>query len=86
GINYQLLSTNWLAEVGLGLTIWEGEFEGKSYQWLRWCDEKGELLLIGDEKVALEKQRADEEKQRADQERKRVEYLEEILRSQGINF
>ncbi|MBD2134950.1 Uma2 family endonuclease [Sphaerospermopsis sp. FACHB-1094] len=93
GINYQLISTNWLEEIGLGLTIWEGEFEGKSYQWLRWCDEQGQILLIGDEKVALEKQRADqekqradEEKQRADQERKRVEYLEEILRSQGINF
>ncbi|MDB9452992.1 hypothetical protein [Dolichospermum circinale] len=26
------------------------------------------------------------EKQRADQERKRVEYLEDILRSPGINF
>ncbi|QYX31392.1 Uma2 family endonuclease [Sphaerospermopsis torques-reginae] len=86
GVNYQLLSTNWLEGVGLGLTVWEGEFEGKNYQWLRGCDEKGQLLLIGDEKVAIEKQRANEEKQRADQERKRVEYLEEILRSQGINF
>jgi len=79
GVNYQLLSTNWLEGVGLGLTVWEGEFEGKNYQWLRWCDEKGQLLLTGDEKVAIEKQRAD-------QERKRVEYLEQILRSQGINF
>jgi Uma2 family endonuclease len=79
GINYQLLSTNWLEGVGLGLTVWEGEFEGKNYQWLRWCDEKGQLLLTGDKKIAIEKQRAD-------QERKRVEYLEEILRSQGINF
>jgi hypothetical protein len=86
GATYQLSQTNWLEGVGLGLTLWEGEFEGKTYQWLRWCDAQGNLLLTGDENTKQEKQRAEQEKQRAEQEKQRADYLEEILRSRGIDF
>ncbi|NES07622.1 MAG: hypothetical protein F6K22_35475 [Okeania sp. SIO2F4] len=60
-----------MSQVGLGLIIWHGIFEGKEYDWLRWCDELGNILLTGDE-------RAEQEKQRADR-------LAELLRERGIN-
>ncbi|WP_231636974.1 MULTISPECIES: Uma2 family endonuclease [Planktothricoides] len=37
GTTYEPKTDNWLATVGLGLTLWEGEFEGKQFTWLRWC-------------------------------------------------
>jgi hypothetical protein len=62
---------NWLEQVGLGLALWQGEFKGKTYQWLRWCDREGNLLLTGDE--------------RTKQEHQRTERLAAILRAQGID-
>ncbi|GBF79315.1 Uma2 family endonuclease [Aphanothece sacrum] len=85
-ISYQLQDNYWLEEVNLGLTLWSGEFEGQFYeQWLRWCDRSGNILLTGDEKFELEKQRAEAEKQRAEFEKQRADRLAQILREQGIN-
>ncbi len=40
----------WLEEVGLGLTLWFGEYEGgKPSWWLRWCDLDGQIILTGTE-------------------------------------
>jgi hypothetical protein len=61
---------------GLGLTLWQGSFEGVNTEWLRWCDREGEVLPTGEEKAALEHQRAERERQRA-------EALLELLRSHG---
>jgi phage/plasmid-associated DNA primase len=78
-LSYQLQNNYWLEEVNLGLTLWSGEFEGQFYdRWLRWCDQSGNVLLTGDEKFELEKQRAEAEKQRADR-------LAQLLREQGID-
>lgn len=71
GNNYIERSETWLELAGLGLTLWQGEFEGKTYQWLRWCDRDGNLVLTGDE--------------RAEQEHQRAERLAAILRAQGID-
>jgi hypothetical protein len=35
---YTELENSWMEQVGLGLTLWQGEFEGINYNWLRWCD------------------------------------------------
>lgn len=40
-------------ELGLGLMLWEGEFEGVKHQWLRWCDREGRMLLTGQERAEL---------------------------------
>lgn len=100
GDRYQQLEEAWLESVGLGLTVWQGEFERKRYErWLRWCDREGNLLLTGDEqagqerqqvmrerqRVEQERQRAEQAEQQAAQERQRAERLAELLRSQGIN-
>ncbi|NEP89399.1 MAG: Uma2 family endonuclease [Okeania sp. SIO2C2] len=78
GNSYVDLGNFYLSQVGLGLTIWHGIFEGKEYDWLRWCDDSENILLTGDERAEQEKQRAEQEKQRADR-------LAEILRERGIN-
>lgn len=83
--------STWLEDIGLGLTLWQGSFEGVNTEWLRWCDREGEVLPTGEEKAALEHQRAEREHQRAEaeyqraeRERQRAEALLELLRSHGI--
>lgn len=45
-----VLKQDWqLDQVGLGLTLWEGKFEGLYEQWLRWCDAEENLLFTGEE-------------------------------------
>jgi Uma2 family endonuclease len=45
--------------VGLGVTMWEGSYEdSKPTLWLRWCDDKGELIATGAERSAREAERA----------------------------
>ncbi len=72
GAVYQIIEPSWLPGVGLGLTLWEGEFEGKSARWLRWCDREGALILTGGERAEQERQRAEQADQRAEQERQRA--------------
>lgn len=49
---YILREDYWLEQIDLGLTLWQGTFEGKEYdRWLRWCDRDGNLLLTGDERA-----------------------------------
>jgi Uma2 family endonuclease len=62
----------WLADLKLGLRLWQGPFEGHEDTWLRWHDAKGELLLTGDEVASQERQRAEQERERAEQERNRA--------------
>ena len=50
--NYRLRNDFNLPETCLGLSLWKGEFEKLSKTWLRWENEKGELLLTADEKNA----------------------------------
>ncbi|PSB19811.1 Uma2 family endonuclease [filamentous cyanobacterium Phorm 46] len=42
----------WFPEVGLGLTLWEGEFENVAGTWLRWCYASGAPIPTGDELAA----------------------------------
>jgi Uma2 family endonuclease len=74
-----VISTSWMPEVGLGLTLWEGSFEGKHETWLRWCDQDGNVIPTGAE-------RAEQERQRAEREFDRAERLAALLREHGIAF
>jgi Uma2 family endonuclease len=78
GMRYFETSETWLEQVGLGVTLWEGEFEGRQDFWLRWCYQDGTVLLTGDE-------RAEQERQRAEQAEKRAQLLAERLRAMGID-
>ena len=87
GASYVECTSPWMPDIGLGLRLWEGVYRDLSAQWLRWCDQQGEVIETGIERVEREgrraeqeheraeqeKERADQEKQRADQEKERAE-------------
>lgn len=77
GMRYSETTETWLEQVGLGLTLWRGEFEGRQDVWLRWCYQDGTVLLTGDERAQTAEQRAQTAEQRA-------ELLAEQLRALGI--
>ena len=88
----------WLEDLGLGLTLWLGEFEeNTSRVWLRWCDINGNIYPTGAERakiadrrvkleqsrVKLEQNRADEEKNRAERSEAKAQRLAQRLRELG---
>jgi Uma2 family endonuclease len=75
----------WLETVGLGLKVWEGEFEAVEGTWLRWCDRNQQLIPTGAEAAAIAKQQAELERQRAELEQQKAARLAERLREMGID-
>ena len=75
---YVELNNFFLSQIGLGLTIWHGIFEGLEYDWLRWCDASGNILLTGNELAQQAQQQAEQEKQRAEQEKQRAEQAQQL--------
>ncbi|AFY45159.1 Uma2 family endonuclease [Nostoc sp. PCC 7107] len=78
--------------IGVELGIWQGRYQNVELPWLRWWDEQGNLLLIGDERAEAERQLVEIERQRAEAERQRAEIAEqenarlrERLRALGID-
>ncbi|MBW4432583.1 MAG: Uma2 family endonuclease [Pelatocladus maniniholoensis HA4357-MV3] len=78
GRRYFETSETWLEQVGLGLTLWQGKFEGRQDVWLRWCYQDGTVLLTGDE-------RAEKERLEKEQALQHVQMLAEKLRSLGVD-
>jgi Uma2 family endonuclease len=73
GAGYEPLKDFWMEDFGLGLRLWEGEYENMTSEWLRWCDVKGNVLHSGKELSVVEKIQAEQEKMRADAEQARAE-------------
>ncbi len=67
-------STIWLEDLGIGLGLWEGDFEGVAGRWLRWCDGEGDWLLTDTEQERLARESAE---QRAEQLAQRLRELGE---------
>ena len=53
-----------LLDVELGL--WQGSYQNQEMLWLRWWDEEGNLLLIGDERAELERLRGEQQREIAE--------------------
>lgn len=70
GNRYQEMTETWLEQVGIGLTLWDGVFEGKHDRWLRWCTRDG-VVPTGAE--------------RAERAEARATRLAEQLRALGID-
>ena len=99
GGGYERQGPPWFPELGLGMMLWDGEFEGVRSRWLRWTDAHGELILTGKEAAERERrraeqeqrraeqqqQRAEQERGRAEQERQRADRLAAVLRQAGID-
>ena len=52
-----VLETNpqvWLADLEIGLGLWQGTFEGIPSHWLRWCQEDGTWLLTDTEQAQMQ--------------------------------
>ena len=78
GAAYERQETALFPDLKLGLTLWEGTFEGKRDTWLRWTDEHGELIPTG-------KERAEQVAHQLLEERQRAERLAALLRQAGID-
>ncbi len=68
GGRYQKLTPNErghypIPPMGVELGLWYGSYQNQTQQWLRWWDEQGNLLLIGDERAEQERQRAESAEQ-----------------------
>ena len=91
-LGYGKIGPESLPRLGLGVTLWNGEYEGMQGVWLRWLDAEGNLLLSGYERVEVERQQADEARQQADEARQqakltyqRAETLAAKLRELGVD-
>ncbi|GCE95903.1 MAG: Uma2 family endonuclease [Arthrospira platensis PCC 7345] len=76
--HYELVAANErghypIHSMGVELGIWRGQYSNVELPWLRWWDNQGNLLLTGDERARIERQRAENERQRAENERQRAE-------------
>ncbi|NJR60614.1 MAG: hypothetical protein HC769_18330 [Cyanobacteria bacterium CRU_2_1] len=69
----------WLAELEIGLGIWQGEFEGVPGNWLRWCNESGEWLLTDTEQAQL----AEEQERLAKEQAQLAEEQERLAKEQA---
>ncbi|HEY9876699.1 MAG TPA: Uma2 family endonuclease [Candidatus Obscuribacterales bacterium] len=92
--NYVLQPENkvWLPEIGLGIGVERGTYQGITREWLYWYDEQGKRFLTPEERTQQAEQLAQQEQQRrldaeqlAQQQRQRAERLAEQLRSLGID-
>jgi len=76
-----------LETVGLGLTLWEGPYEEQvSRQWLRWCDNQGQILPTGAEGKAAERAKTETERAKTEAERQRADRFAEKLRQLGVDL
>lgn len=89
-----ILETNpkvWLADLEIGLGVWQGFFEGLPGKWLRWCDQDGTWLLTDTEQERLAKEQeqqarvqAQQETQQAQQETQQAQQEIQQVQSQVI--
>ncbi|MBV8886084.1 MAG: Uma2 family endonuclease [Chroococcidiopsidaceae cyanobacterium CP_BM_RX_35] len=76
----------WLEAVGLGLTLWSGQFEEDITRlWLRWCDRNGNVISTGAERASMAEERADGAEERAEEAEQKAQRLAERLRAMGID-
>ncbi|MDJ0732477.1 MAG: Uma2 family endonuclease [Nostocaceae cyanobacterium] len=85
GRRYFETTETWLEQVGLGVTIWEGEFESRQDTWLRWCYQDGNILFTGDERAQQAEQLLEQERIAKEQAEQRAQLLAEQLRNMGID-
>jgi hypothetical protein len=81
---YESIAPGWLSRVGLGLTLWEGSYEGTQGCWLRWCDRDGRPIPTGRERADAAESRVQSAESRAEQERRWAERLAAQLRALGV--
>ena len=72
-----------ITSLGVELGLWQGSYQNQTMLWLRWWDEEGNLLLIGDERAELEKLRGEQQREIAEQERLRADSAEQAQQAEA---
>ena len=72
----------WIADLSLGLGLWQGEFQGIDRLWLRWYDVDGNWILTDAEQ---QRQRAESAESRAESAESQLQSLIQRLRESGID-
>jgi Uma2 family endonuclease len=83
GYAYKKQRATQFPELKLGVTLWEGEYEGKRDVWLRWTDEHGQIIPTGKERAEQERMEKETALRQLEQERQRAARLAERLRRLG---
>jgi Uma2 family endonuclease len=82
---YQALEINdgriWLPDYDLGLGLWQGDYQGITRLWLRWCNADGQWLPTEAEQERQGRLRSE---QQLEQEQQRSDRLAAQLRALGI--
>jgi len=73
-------------DIGLGLRLWEGPFEGHTDVWLRWCDANGEIILTAEESARQADERAAQLAERAAQLAEHARQVEERNRELEVEL
>ncbi len=71
GASYHQTSNLWMDDVGLGVTLWDGVYEGREDTWLRWCDRQGIVIPTGKERAEQAEERAEQAERWAEQAERR---------------
>ena len=73
GFAYERQAVPQFPDLQLGLTLWEGTYEGKHDTWLRWTDAHGDIIPTGKERAEQAQQRAEQAELQAAQAQQRAE-------------
>ena len=82
---FKPVDNNLLYWLDLGVTLWEGSYEGTAGTYFRFTDIDGNLLLNDEEYAAQQRQRAENAEFRAENAEARAEKLAAQLRKLGID-
>jgi Uma2 family endonuclease len=74
-----------IKEAKLELGLWHGLWLGETRHWLRWYDQRGNLIPTAAERVQTQQQLLEQERLEKEAAQQRTELLEEKLRALGID-
>ncbi|MDY6938844.1 MAG: Uma2 family endonuclease [Cyanobacteriota bacterium] len=73
----------WIEELQVGLGLWQGEYDGISRLWLRWCDGDGNWIPTDTE---VERQQKEVERQQKEEAIARASQAESQLETVALNL
>lgn len=76
----------WIPELGLGLGLWQGNYDGITRLWLRWYDAEAQWIPTPEERAELEAERAELEAERANQAIAQLQQVVRNLLLQGMSI
>ncbi|WP_082801153.1 Uma2 family endonuclease [Cylindrospermopsis raciborskii] len=83
GVKYQAVELTepkyWFPELGLGMGVWSGKYQGMEGLWLRWYNEDGDWIPTSDERAEQERLAKEQAEAMTIQERQQRELAETLV-------